>query len=140
MNADVDEYVSDKDVKSRFRFVRDSINYLAELLSDDQARNTARNQALSPLVQVLVALRFFASGGFPEVIGDTCTFELPKYRVSRGMTAVSQAVVRRQHNYVNCLAGCGQENCQSKRIPFSECTSHFSDHEGDSNSNSDVLG
>ena len=61
-NAHLDEYfISERDVKSRFRFGRDSINYLADLLSDDLARNTARNHALSPLVQVLVALRFFAS-------------------------------------------------------------------------------
>ena len=66
-NAHLDDYLSEKDVKSRFRFGRDSMNYLADLLSDDLASNTARNHALSPLVQVLVALHFFASGSFPEV-------------------------------------------------------------------------
>ena len=50
-SAHLDEYLSEKDVKSRFRFGRDSINYLADLLSDDLARNTARNHALSPLGQ-----------------------------------------------------------------------------------------
>ena len=40
-NAHLDEYLSENDVKSRFRFGRDSIDYLADLLSDDQARNTA---------------------------------------------------------------------------------------------------
>ena len=40
-NAYLDEYLSENDVKSRFRFGRDSINYLADLLSDDLARNTA---------------------------------------------------------------------------------------------------
>ena len=34
------------DVKSRFRFDRDSINYLADLLSDDLARNNAFRYAL----------------------------------------------------------------------------------------------
>ena len=97
-NAHLDEYLSENDVKSRFRFGRDSINYLADLLSDDLARNTARNHALSPLVQVLVALRFFASGSFLEVIGDT--FGLPKSTVSRCITAVSQALVRRQHMFI----------------------------------------
>ena len=42
----------------------------------DLVRNTARNHTLSPLAQALVALRFFASGSFLEVIGDT--FGLPK--------------------------------------------------------------
>ena len=40
-NAHLDEYLRENDVKSRFRFGRDSINYLADLLSDDLARNTA---------------------------------------------------------------------------------------------------
>ena len=97
-NAHLDEYLSENDVKSRFRFGRDSINYLADLLSDDLARNTARKHALLPLVQVLVALRFFASGSFLEVIGDT--FGLPKSTVSRCITAVSQALVRRQHMFI----------------------------------------
>lgn len=97
-NARLDDYLTENDVKSRFRFGRDSINYLVDLLSDDLARNTARNHALSPLVQVLVALRFFASGSFLEVIGDT--FGLPKSTVSRCITAVSQALVRRQHMFI----------------------------------------
>ena len=58
-SAHLDEYLSEKDVKSRFRFGRDSINYLADSLPDDLARNTARNHAFSLLVQVLVALRSF---------------------------------------------------------------------------------
>ena len=45
-NAHLDEYLSENDVKSRFRFGRDSINYLADLLSDDLARNTAFRYAL----------------------------------------------------------------------------------------------
>ena len=40
-NAHLDEYLSANDVKSRFRFCRECINYLADLLSDDLARNTA---------------------------------------------------------------------------------------------------
>ena len=45
-NVHLDEYLSENDVKSRFRFGRDSINYLADLLSDDPARNTAFQNAL----------------------------------------------------------------------------------------------
>ena len=40
-NAHLDEYLSENYVKSRFCFGRDSINYLADLLSDDLARNIA---------------------------------------------------------------------------------------------------
>ena len=46
-NAHLDECLSGNNVKSRFRFGRDSINYLADLLSNDLARNTAFRYALS---------------------------------------------------------------------------------------------
>ena len=55
-NAHLDKYFRENDVRSRFRFGRDSTNYFGDLLSDDLSRNTASNQALWPLVQVLVAL------------------------------------------------------------------------------------
>ena len=45
-NAHIDEYLSENDVKSRFLFGRDSINYLADLLSRDQARKTAFRYAV----------------------------------------------------------------------------------------------
>ena len=40
-NAHLDEYLSENNVKSRFRFGRDSISYLADLLYDDLAREAA---------------------------------------------------------------------------------------------------
>ena len=40
-NAHLDEYLSENNVKSKFRFGRDSINYLAVLLCDDLARKAA---------------------------------------------------------------------------------------------------
>ena len=46
-NTYLGEYLSENDVKSRFRFGRNSINYLADLLSNDLARNTAFRNALS---------------------------------------------------------------------------------------------
>ena len=43
---ELDEYLSKNGVKSRVRFGRESINYLADLLCDDLARNTAFRYAL----------------------------------------------------------------------------------------------
>ena len=71
---------SEDEHKSRFRFGRDSIIFLVELLREDFERQTSRNHALSPTVQVLVALRLFASGSFLQVIGNTVG--LPKSTVS----------------------------------------------------------
>ena len=53
---------TDEELRSRYRFGRESIEFLSELLCDDLERDTSRNHTLSTTVQVLVALRFFASG------------------------------------------------------------------------------
>ena len=45
-NVNLDRYLSENDVKSRFLFGSDSINYLADLLSDNLARNTSFRYAL----------------------------------------------------------------------------------------------
>ena len=54
-NAHLDQYfISENDVKTRFRFGRDCINYLADLFSDDLARNTAfRYALLSPWARTI---------------------------------------------------------------------------------------
>ena len=46
---------SDKELWSRHRFGRDSIEFLMEILENDFQRQTMRNHALSPTVQILVA-------------------------------------------------------------------------------------
>ncbi|XP_032238952.1 putative nuclease HARBI1 [Nematostella vectensis] len=96
--TELDDYYNDKNVKSRFRFNSDSIRYIVDLLSPQLARGTKRNHALSPTLQVLVALRYFASGNFLEVIGDT--FGLPKSTVSRCITDVSKALVANKEEFI----------------------------------------
>ena len=81
------EEVSDGELRSRYRFGRDSIEFLTEILKNDLQRQTKRNHALSPTQQILVALRFFASGSFLQLIGDTVG--LPKSSVSWAVKDVS---------------------------------------------------
>jgi len=53
-------------------------------------RNTARSCPLSPETQVLIALRYYASGSFLKVIGDT--MGVSKASSSRSLLAVSQCL------------------------------------------------
>ena len=80
---------TDEELRSRYRFGRESIEFLSELLRDDLERDTSRNHALSTTVQVLVALRFFASGSFLQVIGDTL-----------GLSKSSVSLAQKQRNFV----------------------------------------
>ena len=72
---------------------------MTEILQNDLQRETKRNQALSPTLQILVALRFFASGSFLQVIGDTVG--LPKSSVSRAVSDVSLALAKKQGEFIS---------------------------------------
>ena len=94
---DLDE-LTDEELRSRYRFGWESKKFV-EILKDDLQRQTRRNHALSPTLKVLVALRFFASGSFLQIIGDTVG--LPKSTVSRIVTDVSKALVNKQEQFIN---------------------------------------
>ena len=83
--------LSEAEVKSRYRFLRDSIQFITDMLAPDLERPTERKHALKPQEQVLVALRFFASGSFLELVGDTVG-GIPKCTVSRIVSRVSTAL------------------------------------------------
>ena len=89
---------TDNELRSRYRFGRESIEFLVELLRDDIERPTSRNHDLSTTVQVLVALRFIASGSFLQVIGDT--LGLSKSTVSRTVNNVSYALPQKQVHFI----------------------------------------
>ena len=57
-----------------------------------------RGHALEPEQQVLIALRFFASDSFLQVIGDS--FGVDKSTVSRVVRDVSHALDRRRHQFI----------------------------------------
>ena len=54
---------------------------------------------MKPQEQVLVALRFFASGSFLELVGDTVG-GIPKCTVSRIVSRVSTALARKQNQFI----------------------------------------
>ena len=89
---------SDKELRSRERFGQDSIEFLTEIFENDLQRQTKKNHALSPTLQILVALRFFVSGRFLQPIGDTVG--LPKSSVSRVVKDVLLALAQKQKKFI----------------------------------------
>ncbi|XP_061074813.1 putative nuclease HARBI1 [Conger conger] len=53
-----------------YRLPHSAIQHLIQLVVPQIRRATRRNYALSPEVQLLAALRFYAVGSFQEVVGD----------------------------------------------------------------------
>ena len=61
--------LSDRAVQSKYRLPRVEIKRLVMLVSPHIQRATRCNFALSPMVQLLAAQRFYAVGSFLEVVG-----------------------------------------------------------------------
>ena len=93
----IDSYTNEE-LRTRYHFGRESIMYITNLLAEDLRRKTQGNNPISVLQQVLIALRFYASGSFLQIIGDTIGVE--KSTVSRVVTSVSWVLVAKQQQYI----------------------------------------
>lgn len=80
---------SDEYLIRYYRFPRIVIMQLIDDLDPVLTRVTKRSQALSTCVQVMLALRFYASGTFQNVIADTVGVTQPS--VSNAITSVTEA-------------------------------------------------
>ena len=89
---------TDSEIRDRFRFRRDSITFITELLYNDLMRPTRRNHALTVETQVLIALRFLACGSFQQVIGDVIGVD--KSTVSRTIYSFCNAIKRKSPEFI----------------------------------------
>lgn len=91
------EHFDDVELYERFRFRRADIIRIVNFLREDLTFGYNRKGFLSPELQVLVALRFYATGSFQNVIGDTV--HVDKSTVSRTIHRVTTALcsIARQH-------------------------------------------
>ena len=65
----LEEY-DDEAFRLRFRLRKDSVSDLVKILEKGLEHQTRRGLPLTPMQQVLIALRFYATGTFQRVIGD----------------------------------------------------------------------
>ncbi|XP_071137367.1 putative nuclease HARBI1 [Mytilus edulis] len=90
--------LTDKELRARYRFGRNSIIRITDIVRKDIEHPTQRSQSLSAEMQVLVALRFFACGGFLQVVGDTQGID--KSTVSRCVQKVSDALNAKADQFI----------------------------------------
>lgn len=64
------DYYDDKEVLRRFRFTKNGINYLTTLLNEKLSASDNRGYPLTVTQQILITLRYFATGSFQIVTGD----------------------------------------------------------------------
>ncbi|XP_052772686.1 putative nuclease HARBI1 [Mya arenaria] len=94
----LNESLNDEELRRRFRFGRRGIEYLADLLREDLARETDRSCSLSVEEQVCIALRYYALGSFMQVVGDT--HGRHKSTVCRVVDKVTKEIVKRHKQYI----------------------------------------
>ncbi|XP_071152204.1 putative nuclease HARBI1 [Mytilus edulis] len=115
--------LTDNEMRIRYRFGRDSIAYTCNvtgvevstgfvfplstqvlgyrtnnIVGDKLRRSTAKETALTVEQQVCIALRFYASGSFLQVIGDTMGYD--KATVSRAVNDVTNALLDVKDNFI----------------------------------------
>ncbi|CAC5394832.1 HARBI1 [Mytilus coruscus] len=86
-------------LEGRYRFGKDLIAYLCNLLQDRLSRHTNKATALTVEQQVCIALRFYASGSFLQVIGDTLGYD--KGTVSRVVSDVTDVLIDIKDDFTN---------------------------------------
>nr|XP_026488745.1 putative nuclease HARBI1 [Vanessa tameamea] len=92
------EKYDDNQFLSRFRVSKDTVLYLESLFGKEIAPLTKRNRALQPRDQILIALRFYATGSYQKVIGDI--FHVEQVTVHRVVHKVTAAIAKLSCNFI----------------------------------------
>lgn len=92
------DYMDDIEIISKFRLPRHLILGLCREIENDITRPTRRSHSLPPSLQVMAALRFFATGNFQTVTADL--HGISKASISRIVRDVSISLVKRSPSYI----------------------------------------
>ncbi|KAJ8302800.1 hypothetical protein KUTeg_019196, partial [Tegillarca granosa] len=95
--------LTDEDIFCRYRFRRETIMFLVTLLSPVIQYHSRKSMAVSPLIQVLVTLRFLATGSFYRLVGDSLGLSIAS--VARSVDRVTSAVCRLSRTYIKFPTG-----------------------------------
>ena len=90
---------TDNELRSRYRFGKEGLQLIIDLLAEEISLSTRRSHSLSASEQVLITLRFLASGSFLEVVGDTF-LSYDKSTVSRVIRRVTQCLAAKVNDFV----------------------------------------
>ena len=90
---------TENELRSRYRFGKEGLQFIIDLLAEEISPSTRRSHSLSASEQVLITLRFLASGSFLEVVGDTF-LSYNKSTVSRVIRRVTQCLAAKVNDFV----------------------------------------
>lgn len=94
----LEEYHAE-DFRMRFRLRKESVVDLVEFMETDLEHQTRRGLPLSPMQQVLIALRFYATGSFEKVIGDL--FGVSVFAACTVIHKVARVIAKRKGHFLS---------------------------------------
>ena len=77
---------------------REGIYTVCDELREDLEKSTKRSRSLPVSLQIMIALRYYASGSYMNVIGDA--YGVSKMSVSRCINIVSKCIANNIKNYI----------------------------------------
>lgn len=92
------DFFDDDKVYERYRFTREGIMHITDIVAPDIEHDTVRNHALLPYQQVLIALQYYATGTFHNVVGDP--LQVHRSTANRAIHRVTNALCRRLDDFV----------------------------------------
>ncbi|CAC5371539.1 HARBI1 [Mytilus coruscus] len=92
------DFMTDGQIIKNYRLDRASIYDLYEEMQDDLKKSTHRSSSLSVSLQVMIVLRYYASGSYMNVIGDA--HGVSEMAVSRCVNAVSKNITGNIQRYL----------------------------------------
>lgn len=90
--------LTEEQFKDRFRFSKESATFIFNKIKCTLISRIQRRDCISPILQLLIALRYYATGSFQAVVGDTAN--ISKATVCRIIDRVSGAIAALRPQYV----------------------------------------
>ena len=87
------EVYSDAELLKKYRFHREGLRYLIDILDDGLAPKTLRNHAISKELKVFIGLRYLASGAHQSLVGDEMAIKVTQPTVSRCVSEFLDAMM-----------------------------------------------
>jgi hypothetical protein len=98
--------LSDQQIIRNYRLDREWIYTLCDELREDLEKSTKRSRSLPVSLQIMIALRYYASGSYMNVIGDA--HRVSKMSVSRCINIVSKCIANNIKNYIKFHMSVGE--------------------------------
>ena len=92
------DHYDDAELVKRYRFSREGIMTITDIVAADVQHPTRRNYALLPYQQVLIALQYYATGTFQYVAGDP--LQVSQQTAWRAIHRVTDSLAKKIGDYV----------------------------------------